>query len=477
MLLNIYLSMTLKIYNTASRKKEVFKPIKEKEVSMYCCGPTLYWYQHIGNLRTYISEDILKRVLEKNGYKVKHIVNLTDVGHLTSDSDEGEDKLVKALKREGLPLTYDSMLKLSEKYFRAFENDLKFLNIHMPNKWPRATDHISDMIALIKRIEKKGYTYKTQIGLIFDTSKFKNYAKFAKLNLEELKEGARGQEDLERKNPSDFALWITNQPNHVMLWDSPWNKGFPGWHLECSAMSIKYLGEHFDIHCGGKEHIQIHHTNEIAQSEAATGKKWVNYWIHTDWLISKEGKMSKSKGKFIRIKNLIEKGYDPIDYRYLTLTAKYNSKLVFDWKALDAAKTAFTRLKNKIIEFKNEKKSLNPKNKEKYSKEFYKFVNDDLNIPKALAILWDVVKSKDIGSKEKLELLYDFDEILGLNLKKVKEEKIKLPKEIKELVDKREKSRKEKDWKTADTLRKELKEKGYEIKDTPKGPKLSKVNS
>lgn len=467
--------MKLKLYNTASRKKEIFKPIKKNEVGMYCCGPTLYWYQHIGNLRTYISEDILKRVLEKNGYKVKHIVNLTDVGHLTSDADSGEDKLVKALKREGLPLTYESMLKLSQKYFDVFEKDLKSLNIKMPNKWARATEHIQDMINLIKRIEKNGYTYKTNVGLIFDTSKFKDYDKFGKLNLRELEKGARGKEDPERKNVSDFALWLTNQPNHVMLWDSPWGKGFPGWHIECSAMSMKYLGEHFDIHCGGKEHIQVHHTNEIAQAESATGKKWVNYWIHTDWLVLKTGKMSKSKGSFIQISDLIEKGYDPLDYRYFTLTANYNSKLVFDWKALDAAKTAFNRLKNRIIEFKKDKKSLNPKNSKKYSEKFYKFVNDDLNMPKALAVVWDVVKSKTIGSKEKLELLYDFDDILGLNLKKVKEEKITLPKEVKLLVDKREKARKEKDWKTADNLRDKLKEKGYIVKDTSNGPKIDRL--
>lgn len=462
--------MELKLYNTASRKKEVFKPIKKGQVGMYCCGPTVYWYQHIGNLRTYISEDILKRVLIHNGYKVKHVVNVTDVGHLTSDADEGEDKLLKALKREGLPLTKASMLKLADNYFKDFKENLKKLNIIQPNYWPKATEHVQDMINLIKRIEKNGYTYKTSVGLIYDTSKFKNYAKFGRLNIEELERGARGKEDPERKNVSDFALWLTNQPNHIMLWDSPWQKGFPGWHVECSAMSMKYLGEQFDIHCGGKEHIQVHHSNEIAQSEAATGKKWVNYWVHTDWLTLKEGKMSKSKGSFIQLKDLIEKGYDPLDFRYLTLTAHYRSKLIFDWKSLDAAQKAFERLKNKIIEFKKNKESKNPKNKEKYRKKFYDKLNDDINVPNALAVVWDVVKAKDTGSKEKLELLYDFDSVLGLNLEKVKEEKLNIPKEIQELVKKREEARKKKDWKSADEIRNQIKEKGYIIKDTPSGP-------
>ena len=462
--------MKLKLYNTLGRKKEEFKPIKKGKVGLYCCGPTVYWYQHIGNLRTYISEDILKRVLIQNKYTVKHIVNVTDVGHLTSDADEGEDKLVKALKRENLPLTKKAMLKLSDKYFNVFKTDLKKLNILMPNKWPRATEHVNDMINLIKRIEKKGYTYKTSVGLIFDASKFKNYAKFGRLNLGELEKGARGKEDPERRNASDFALWLTNQPNHIMLWDSPWGAGFPGWHIECSTMSMKYLGEHFDIHCGGKEHIQVHHTNEIAQSEAAIGKKWVNYWLHTDWLTLKHGKMSKSKGSFIQLTDLINKGYSPLDFRYLTLTAHYRSKLVFDWKSLDSAKKAFTRLKNKVIEFKKNKVSKNPKNSEKYVKKFYNSLNDDLNVPNALAIMWEVIKAKNIGNLEKLNLLYDFDSILGLDLKKVKEEKIKLPKDILELSELREEARKKKDWKTSDKIRNKLKENGCSIKDTPNGP-------
>ena len=432
---------------------------------MYCCGPTVYDYAHIGNLRAYLFEDILKRVLLYDGYKIKHVVNITDVGHLTSDAEEGEDKLVKALKRENLPLTKAAMLKLADKYTKAFMKDIKLLNILSPNIMPKATEHIPEMIKLVKRIEKNGYTYKTGVGLIFDTGKFRNYAKFARLSLNQLKAGARVEKDPERKRPSDFALWITNQPKHIMHWDSPWGRGFPGWHLECSAMSMKYLGGNFDIHCGGIDHIQIHHTNEIAQSEAATGKEWVHYWVHGDFLIMKRAKMAKSGDFFITLQKIMDKGFDPLDYRYLTLTAHYRSKLNFDWEALEGARNAFTKLKNKIIEFKKNKTSKNPKNKIKYKKKFQKIIDDDLNMPNALALLWDVVKANNIGSKEKLELIFDFDKIFGLKLKDVTEKIIKLPKEIADLIKKRNEARKKKDWKAADKIREQLRKKGIVLED------------
>ena len=432
---------------------------------MYCCGPTVYDYAHIGNLRTYLFEDILKRVLLYNGYKVKHVMNITDVGHLTSDAEEGEDKLVKALRREGLPLTKQAMLKLANKYTKAFLRDIKHLNILLPDIMPKATEHIQDMIKLIKRIEKNTYTYKTSVGLIFNTGKFKNYAKFARLSLEQLKAGARVEPDPERKNPSDFALWITNQPKHIMQWDSPWGRGFPGWHLECSAMSMKYLGDNFDIHCGGIDHIPVHHTNEIAQSEAATGKEWVHYWVHGEFLVMKREKMAKRGGFFITLQKVIDEGFDPLDYRYFTLTAHYRSKLNFDWEALKGAKNSFAKLKNKILEFKKDKTSKNPKNKSKYKNGFLKIINDDLNMPKALALVWDIIKAEDIGNKEKLELLFDFDRVFGLNLNKVKEEKIKLPKEIMDLIKKREELRKQKKWKEADKIRANLKKKGIILED------------
>ncbi len=463
--------MPLKLYNTLTRKREIFKPIKKTEVGVYCCGPTVYWYQHIGNMRTFIFEDVLVRTLLYNGFKVKNVINITDVGHLTSDADVGEDKLVKALKREGLPLTKTAMLKLANKYFAEFKQDFKRLNILSPNVWCKATEHIKEMIDLNKRIEKNGYTYKTSVGLIYDTSKFKNYAKLGRLNLEKLEQGARGKKDPERKNISDFALWITNQPNHVMLWDSPWGKGFPGWHLECAAMSMKYLGEQFDIHCGGKEHIQVHHTNEIAEAEAATGRKWVNYWLHPEWLIIPEGKMSKSKGEFTIVADLIEKGYDPLAFRYFCFSAHYRTPLTFTWEALDAAKATYEAFKNRIIEVKENPISKPKKNK--YDGDFAKAVNDDLNMPIAMSVVWNLIKDKELGNKEKYALLLDFDKVLGFDIKNFK--RAELDKDIQELINEREKARKAKDFKRADEIRNKLKEQGILLEDTPKGVRWKKA--
>jgi len=466
--------MGLKLYNTLGRKKEEFKPVKPGFAGVYCCGPTVYWYQHIGNLRTYVFEDVLKRVLLLNGFKVKHVVNITDVGHLTSDADEGEDKLMKALKREGLPLTKESMVKLANMYFDEFKKDFVRLNILQPDVWCKATEHVPEMIELVKKIEKNGYTYKTSVGLIYDTAKFKDYAKMAMLKLEQLEEGARGKKDEERKNSSDFALWITNQPNHIMLWNSPWGAGFPGWHLECSAMSMKYLGEQFDIHCGGKEHIQVHHTNEIAQSEAATGKKpWVKYWLHAEWLVIPEGKMSKSKGSFTRVADLIEKGIHPLAFRYFTFSAHYRMPLTFSWEAVEGANNAYKTLKNRIAILKKENKSLDKKGKkEYYEEEFLKKINDDLNMPQAVALLNDMIKDSELGSKEKLELIEKFDKVFGLDL--LKEEDVNVPKEIQELVDKREEARKKKDFKLADKIRDEISSKGFVLEDTADGVRVKK---
>ena len=461
----------LRLYNTLSRKKENFKPIKTGEASLYGCGPTVYWTQHIGNLRRYIFEDIIKRTLLYNKLKVKHVINITDVGHLTSDADEGEDKMMKAIKREGLPLNSESLLKVAKKYEDIFIEDTEKLNILAPNKWARATEHIKDMINLIKKIEKNGYTYKTKVGLIFDTSKSKGYTKLAKLKLDEMKAGSRVEVDPERKNPSDFALWITNQPNHIMQWDSPWGKGFPGWHIECSAMSSKYLGEQFDIHTGGEEHIPIHHTNEIAQSEAACGKHpWVKYWLHMRWLVLKEGKMSKSEGAVFTINDLEKKGYNPLDFRYLCLQTHYRKRLLFSLEALDSAKNTFDRLKNIILELKTKNDS--KKSKNNYKKEFLEGINDDLNTSKAISTLWNMIRDPNLGSKEKLDLAYEFDKVLGLSLKEIKEENI--PNEIKALADKREKARKEKNWEKSDKLRDKINSKGYEIKDSKEGYTLVK---
>ena len=459
--------MVLNLFNTLSRKKEEFKPIKPGFVGLYCCGPTVYWHQHIGNMRTYVFEDILKRVLLYNGFKVKHVINVTDVGHLTSDADEGEDKLVKALKREGLPLDKESMLKLANIYWEEFKDDFTKLHILPPDIWCKATEHVSDMLKLIEKIQKNGYSYSAGGNLYYDISKYEDYAKLGKLKLDEQKAGARVEIDVEKRNPQDFVLWFTESKfkGHIMLWDSPWGTGWPGWHLECSAMSMKYLGDHFDIHCGGVDHIQVHHTNEIAQSEGATGKKWVNYWLHGEFLVSDKGKMAKSAGEFITLATLIDKGYDPLVYRYFCLTAHYRSKLSFSYDALESAKNSFNSFKERILEIK-ENLASKPKDND-YKWKFADAVADDLNMPIALSVVWDVIKDKDLGNNEKYELLLDFDKVLGFDIKDFKRTEISGG--IQKLVDEREAARKAKDFKKSDEIRDKLKAQGIVLEDTPQG--------
>jgi cysteinyl-tRNA synthetase len=458
--------MVLKLYNTLARKKEVFKPIKKGEVGIYGCGPTVYWYQHIGNIYRYVFEDILVRTLLFNKYKVKHVINITDVGHLTSDADEGEDKMLKAIKREGMELSRDSMLKIAKKYTDAFNEDLKKVNIIQPDYWSKATEHIQEQIELIKRLEKNGYTYTTNVGLIFDTGKYKAYGKLANLKLKNLKAGSRVKVDNERKNKSDFALWVTNQPNHVMQWDSPWGKGFPGWHIECSAMSMKYLGEQFDIHTGGEEHIPVHHTNEIAQSECATGKKpWVRYWLHLRWLIINGGKMSKSLGNVYLLSELEEKGYKPLEFRYFCLGGHYRKNLNFTLENLDNAKNSYNRLQNITLELKDDK-IIN----EGYLKEFESAINNDLDMPKALQVLWKLVRDeKAIG---KYQTIKKMDEVFGLKL--LEKEKIDIPDEVKKLAEERDNARKNKDWKKSDEMRDKIKKLGFVVNDTANGWEIKK---
>jgi len=456
--------MKIQLYNTLGREKQEFIPIKKGFVGLYCCGPTVYDFQHIGNMRAYIFEDVLRRVFEYNEYKIKHVMNITDVGHLTSDADEGEDKLMKALRREGKEVNVKSMMELVKKYTDAFFEDVGKLNILRPDIVCEATKHIDEMIKQVKKIEKNGYTYKTSVGLIFDTSKFKKYSELGKLQLENLKAGARVKIDKERKNPSDFALWISNQPNHIMQWDSPWGKGFPGWHIECSAMSMKYLGEYFDIHCGGMDHIQVHHTNEIAQAEAATGKKWVNYWLHNEFLTMKEGKMSKSLGGFLKISDLEEKGFDALVFRYLNFTAHYRSPLSLTWESLKKAQQAYNSLRNRVSLAKKETGKENKKLYEKFENEFHERINEDMGIPRALATVWNMIKS-DLSGKEKIELITKFDKVLALDLLKEKE----LPSGALKKIRQREKARKEKDWEKADKIRADLKENGVILEDSEEG--------
>ncbi len=447
----------LYLYNTLSRKKEEFKPIKRNKVGFYACGPTVYDFAHIGNLRTYIFEDILKRVLVYNGYKVKHIENITDVGHLASDADEGEDKMMKAINREGLKPNKESLLKLAEIYTEAFRKDINALNISEPTKWVKATGHIKEMVELIKRIEKNGYTYETEDGLYFDTTKIADYGKLANLQNVELKAGARV--DLgSKKKSTDFVLWIkavSENKNHVMVWPSPWGMGFPGWHIECSAMSIKYLGEHFDIHAGGIDHIAVHHSNEIAQNEGATGKKSVNFWLHGEFLILDSGRMGKSVGNFITLQTLIEKGFNPLAYRYLCLQTHWRQKLTFSYEALQAAQNALIELRNQVRPLSGKGKIIKP-----YQEEFNKVINDDLNMPKALALIWDLLKSKE-EPQDKLKTILDFDKVLGLSLNDI----LDIPKEVIQFADERQKARNSKDWQKSDELRKKIDQLGYLVED------------
>ena len=454
--------MPLKLYNTLTRKKDLFKPIG-KIVGIYGCGPTVYWYQHIGNLRRYIFEDILLRTLLFNKYNVKHIINVTDVGHLTSDADEGEDKIEKTAKKEG-----KTAKEISEYYFNIFHDDLKKLNFTEPDVWPKATEHIKEQIDLIKKLEEKGLTYRTSDGIYFDTSKFGGYEKFARLNVEGLQAGKRIDVG-EKKNKTDFALWKFSEKEGVRQqeWDSPWGIGFPGWHIECSAMSSKYLGEKFDIHTGGIDHINVHHTNEIAQSESASGKSpWVKYWLHCNHLVLKEGKMSKSSGDIIRLKTLEEKGYSAMEYKYLCLLTHYRKRIDFDFKMMKSAQTAYKKLKKKISEIKDDKKI-----NKKYLKDFTDAINDDLNTPRALQVLWKLVRDKK--AKGKIKTIKKIDELLSLNL--LKKEEIKIPADVKKLVEERENLRRKKEWAQADNLRKKIKEKGFVVEDVGEGSEVRRA--
>ncbi len=464
----------LKLYNTLTRKKEIFKPIdkKNKKVGIYTCGPTVYWYQHIGNLRAYIFADTLKRILKYNNYKIKHVINVTDVGHLTSDADTGEDKMEKAAKKEGKKAE-----EIANYYLDIFKKDFKKLNIIEPDIWPKATEHIKEQINLIKKLQEKNFTYKTKDGIYFDTSKFKNYKNLGKLNIEGLQAGKRISLG-EKKNKTDFALWKFSDINSDVKRQQEWNPkkfganwqiGFPGWHIECSAMSMKYLGNNFDIHTGGIDHIPIHHTNEIAQSESVTEKKFANYWLHVNFLTSGGEKVSKSKGGLYTLTELEKKGFKPLEYRYFILSTHYRKPLNFSIENLKSSKNSYQRLKNIISKIK-----LSEKNKEnkKYLEEFEKFINDDLNVPDALKILWNFVRDKKASGKYKT--IKKMDSVLGLDLLK-KEKNISIPKDIQKLVDDRIEARNKKNWELADELRTTIKNKGYDVYDLPKETFVKKL--
>jgi cysteinyl-tRNA synthetase len=459
--------MTLQLYDTYTRSLRAFEPIKPGEAGLYTCGPTVYNYAHIGNLRTYIFEDILRRVLEFNGYRVNHVMNITDVGHLVSDADSGEDKMEAGSRRTGM-----SAWEIAELYTRAFKDDLKQLNIQEPAIWCCATDHIAEQIETIRCIEEKGFTYRTEDGIYFDTAKLPDYGYLARLDREGLQAGARVDTG-DKRNPTDFALWKFSPPESTrqMEWDSPWGMGFPGWHIECSAMSAKYLGTLFDIHCGGKDHIPVHHTNEIAQTEACYGTQLANYWMHGYFLEVDQGKMSKSAGSFLRMQTLIDEGYDPLAYRYLCLTAHYRSDLSFTWDSLDAAVTALNRLREAFYGWDD-----GGTPDQSFVDTFTQHINNDLNTARALAEIWSLVKS-GLPSAAKKATLQQFDRVLGLRLAAWQPLTEDIPADIMELALARQQARKDKRWADADELRDRVGGLGYEIDDTPEGPKLRKRRS
>ena len=466
--------MTVKLYNTLTKQKSDFVPLNGNEVRIYSCGPTVYSYAHIGNFRTYIFMDNLRRMLEYNGYNLKHVMNITDVGHLESDSDEGEDKMEKAAKKEN-----KSPYEIAEVYTKAFFKDMEKLHIEKPEIIAKATEHIPDMLEFAKEIVKNGYGYETSTAIYFDVSKLDKYPVLSNRNIDEQIAGARVDVDPEKRNPYDFAIWIKAPKNHIMKWDSPWGLSYPGWHLECSAMSRKYLGEEFDIHTGGVDHIPTHHENEIAQSKGAFGKIPAKIWMHVEFLQIDGGKMSKSLGNVYTISQLEEKGIEALAYKLFCYTAHYRTKLNFTFEGAAASQKALNRLREAFVKHNNGNDNVDDELIQKYKNKFLDAINDDLNMPLAMSTVWELARN-DLKSKKISDLLLDFDRVLGLDLKnseKYLEEqnKVELPDEIADLLEKRKKARKEKNWQLSDEIRDVLKEKGYIVKDTKEGMTVEKT--
>ncbi|OQX51066.1 cysteine--tRNA ligase [candidate division CPR3 bacterium 4484_211] len=463
----------MRLYNTLTRTKEEFTPFDPLEVKMYTCGPTVYDYVTVGNFRAYVTADILRRGLEFNGYKVRHVMNITDVGHLVSNADTGEDKLEKGARREG-----KGPLEVARFYEKDFLKKASELNLLEPYKRPRASEHIGEMIELIKRLEEKGFTYVTKNGVYFDIGKFPHYEELARCDLSlQIKAARRGVVvDESKKNPCDFRLWQLNQPQHILQWESPWGRGYPGWHIECSAMSMKYLGEQLDLHTGGEDLIFPHHTNEIAQSEAATGRRFVKCWVHNAFLLVDGGRMGKSLGNAYTVDDIKAHGFDVLALRYFYFTAHYRSQLNFTWDALAAGQNALNKLRESVRRFgvdavrvRSDRKS-SQSLVNSFASRFKKAVNDDLDMPQALAVVWEAVKSTDLSPAEKLNLIGEWDKILGLDLvEKTKNERQKMDFEVRELIARREKLRQEGEFEQADEIRDKLREMGYQIEDTPTG--------
>ena len=449
-------------YNTATKKKEEFKPINDGKVGIYSCGPTVYWNQHIGHMYAYTQWGTMVNFLRYVGYEVKWVMNVTDVGHMTSDEDAGEDKMEKGAKREGI-----SVWDIAKKYEKQFLESLDAFNIQRPDVVCRATEHIPEQINLAKRIEENGFAYLTKTGLVYDTAKFADYAKFANLKLSEMDSGARVEVDEEKKNPWDFLLWVINQPNHIMKWMSPWGEGFPGWHIECTAMSTKYLGETFDIHTGGIEHIGVHHTNEIAQGYGAFGHQTANFWMHNAWLTLKGGeKMSKSLGNGYTATQLKEMGFDPLAHKLLVLTSHYRKGLEFSLDSLKASQRSLFKLRSLVVNWPTGG-VVDPN----YRQKFVELLADDLQVSEGIALIWKMIKDKNVKNEDKKATILDFDKVLRLDLdKKVIEEEI--PNEIRDLAKKRMEAKNNKNWAEADRLRGEIKEKGYLVEDLIDGFKV-----
>ena len=464
--------MKFTIYNTLTREKEEIIPVEEGRIKLYTCGPTVYNYAHIGNLRTYIFEDVLKKSMEYIGLEVKHVMNITDVGHLESDSDTGEDKMALGASREK-----KTVWEIARFYEEAFLKDCQLLNIATPTIICRATEHIKDMVKFIQILEEKGFTYIANGNVYFSIEKYPDYAKLANLSMEELEAGGRVEVDPFKKNPLDFVLWFTNSKfsNQIMQWESPWGTGFPGWHIECSAMSMKYLGERIDIHCGGVDHIPVHHTNEIAQSESAVGHKWVNYWMHGEFLVLDNGKMSKSSGDFLTVSRLVEEDYSPLDYRHFCLQSRYRKPLVFSFESLTESQKALKKLKSRIknvVEGKTNEETIDKSKVKEYQHRFAAQISDDLNIANAFTVLSEVIKDDILNDTEKIYLIEDFDKVFSLNLTEAEEinNSDNVDEEyVQMLILERNKARKEKNWARADGIRSTLLENNIELIDSKDG--------
>ena len=469
--------MTVYLTNTSSGKKEVFKPIKKGHVGLYLCGPTVYWTAHIGNFRTISWGDFVVRAFKYLNYKTKYVMNITDVGHLVGDGDEGEDKVLKTAKKLGI-----SPEKVAEKYTKEFLKHMRMLNLLKPNYMPKASEHIKEQIKIIEKLEQKGFTYKISDGIYFDTSKYKEYGKIFNIDLKNLLAGARVELNPEKKNPTDFALWKFSDPkkgSRLQEWDSPWGRGFPGWHIECSAMSTKYLGQPFDIHMGGEDHIFPHHPNEEAQSRCAFDKPLANYWLHVRFMTVSSTKMSKSKGNFLTLNDIVNRGFEPLALRYYYMTSHYTTPVNFTWSALESSQVGLNNLRKTLKRWSESKGGIGEV-PEELDEQFKKALADDFNYPQALAFVWGLTKNPNYKIPEKRAALLKWDTVLGLKLseylkQKSSSEDLFIPKDVRLLVTKREKYRKEKKFDKADEMREKLEELGYVVEDTPSGPIVTPV--